>query len=169
MPVIRLVTVEDAPALAALLRVNRAFLAPWGPIRPDGYFTTDGQRRTIEKALLECEHGATVPHVIVDGGCIVGRVTLSSIVRGPFQSCNLGYWVDRAHNGRGLGSAAVRDIVEVAFGPLGLHRVEAGTLRHNVGSRRVLERNGFVRFGVAPAYLRIAGRWQDHVLYQVLN
>lgn len=36
-------------------------------------------------------------------------------------------------------------------------------------ARRVLEHNGFVRFGTAPAYLRIAGRWQDHVLYQVLN
>ncbi len=47
--------------------------------------------------------------------------------------------------------------------------MEAGTLVHNLGSQRVLERNGFVRFGLAPQYLRIAGRWQDHVLFQVLN
>jgi ribosomal-protein-alanine N-acetyltransferase len=33
----------------------------------------------------------------------------------------------------------------------------------------VLERNGFVRSGVAPAYLSIAGRWQDHALYQLIN
>ena len=26
-----------------------------------------------------------------------------------------------------------------------------------------------IRFGVAPAYLEIAGKWQDHVLYQVLR
>jgi len=30
----------------------------------------------------------------------------------------------------------------------------------------VLARNGFVRIGVAPSYLKIAGRWQDHVLFQ---
>jgi len=77
--------------------------------------------------------------------------------------------VDSKHNGRGLGTAAVREIVDLAFGPLGLHRVEAGTLRHNIGSQRVLERNGFVRFGTAPAYLKIAGSWQDHVLYQAVN
>ena len=57
----------------------------------------------------------------------------------------------------------------MAFGDLRLHRVEAGTLLHNAGSQRVLERNGFVRYGVAPAYLNIAGSWQDHALYQVLN
>jgi hypothetical protein len=32
----------------------------------------------------------------------------------------------------------------------------------------VLERNGFVRIGVAPSYLKIAGRWQDHVLFQLV-
>jgi ribosomal-protein-alanine N-acetyltransferase len=52
---------------------------------------------------------------------------------------------------------------------LRLHRAEAGTLVHNIGSQRVLERNGFARYGLAPKYLRIAGRWQDHVLFQRIN
>jgi [ribosomal protein S5]-alanine N-acetyltransferase len=73
------------------------------------------------------------------------------------------------HTGRGLATAAVRDIVGVAFGELNLHRVQAETLLHNVRSQRVLKRNGFVRIGMAPAYLNIAGRWQDHVLYPVVN
>jgi ribosomal-protein-alanine N-acetyltransferase len=60
-------------------------------------------------------------------------------------------------------------MLRLAFGELHLHRVEAGTLVHNAASQRVLERNGFVRYGLAPQYLRIAGRWQDHVLFQVLN
>jgi ribosomal-protein-alanine N-acetyltransferase len=37
-----------------------------------------------------------------------------------------------------------------------------------VASQQVLRRNGFVPFGVAPHYLYIGGRWQDHVLFQVL-
>lgn len=72
-------------------------------------------------------------------------------------------------NGRGLATAAVRGIMRVAFDELGLHRIQAETLLHNVGSQRVLERNGFVRFGVAPAYLKIAGEWQDHAMYQVVK
>ena len=81
----------------------------------------------------------------------------------------MGYWVGAGDNGRGLATAAVRDVVRVAFEDLGLHRVQAETLLHNARSQRVLERAGFVRFGVAPAYLRIAGRWQDHAVYQVLS
>jgi ribosomal-protein-alanine N-acetyltransferase len=169
MPMIRLVAVDDAPVLAELLTANREFLAPWQPTRAEDVFTTNGQREAIDNALIEHERGITVPNVILNDGRVAGRVTLSNIVRGPFQSCNLGYWVDSGHTGRGLGTAAVREIVDLAFGPLGLHRVEAGTLRHNIGSQRVLERNGFVRFGTAPAYLKIAGSWQDHVLYQAVN
>ena len=48
-------------------------------------------------------------------------------------------------------------------------RVQAEILADNTGSQRVLERNGFYRIGMAPAYLRINGRWQDHVLFQALN
>ena len=170
MPATRLVTEDDAPVLAELLRVNRDFLAPWEPIRDDDTHTVEGQRATIRSALERYRQGITVPHVILDEeDRVVGRTTLNDIVRGPFQSCHLGYWLDAASNGRGLATAAVRDMIRVAFEEQGLHRIQAGTLLHNVRSQRVLERNGFVRFGVAPAYLNIAGQWQDHALYQLVN
>jgi ribosomal-protein-alanine N-acetyltransferase len=81
----------------------------------------------------------------------------------------LGYWVGLEHNGRGHATKAVADIKRVAFEELGLHRIEAATLLHNAASQRVLDRNGFVRFGVAPSYLKIAGEWQDMAIYQVLT
>jgi ribosomal-protein-alanine N-acetyltransferase len=165
----RLIGIEDAPLLAELVQVNREFLAPWEPIRPDEYFTVDGQRRAIEDVLKQYNQQITLPHVILENGEIVGRVTLSNIVRGPFQSCHLGFWVSAACNGRGLATGAVEQIKREAFLGIGLHRIEAGTLLHNVRSQRVLERNGFVRFGVAPRYLNIAGRWQDHAMYQLLS
>lgn len=170
MSATRLLTPADAPALAELLRVNRDFLTPWEPVRGDDYFTVDGQRAVIADALARHEQGSTLPHVILDeSGRVVGRITLNGIVRGPFQSCSMGYWVSAADNGRGLATAAVRGIITVAFGELGLHRIQAETLLDNVRSQRVLERNGFTRIGMAPAYLNIAGKWQDHILYQVLN
>ena len=166
----RLITLEDALLLAELLGANREFLAPWEPARGNDYFTVDGQLQEVRRALERHRQGSTLPHVIVDeSGQVVGRITLNEIVRGPFQSCSVGYWVSASANGRGIASAAVRNIKRVAFDELGLHRIEAGTLLHNVPSQRVLERNGFVRFGVAPAYLNIAGRWQDHALYHVVR
>ena len=87
-------------------------------------------------------------------------------MRRSFQSANVGYWVAGERCGRGVATRAVAAICEFAFGELELHRLEAGTLLHNVASQIVLDRNGFVPFGVAPNYLRIAGAWCDHVLFQ---
>mgnify|MGYP006198905717 CR=1 FL=1 len=52
--------------------------------------------------------------------------------------CNLGYWVDQAHTGRGLATAAVTAACDAARA-WGLHRVEAGTtrpLRHTNGQNQ---------------------------------
>jgi ribosomal-protein-alanine N-acetyltransferase len=169
MAVTRLITADDAHVLAELQQANREFLAPWSPRRDARHATLEGQRLAIADALARHARGTALPHVIVSEGAVVGRVTLSDITRGTFSSCHLGYWVSESHNGRGLATAAVSEILDIAFNELGLHRVEAGTIPHNARSRAVLERNGFVRFGYAPSYLKIDGEWQDHVLYQALN
>ena len=70
------------------------------------------------------------------------------------------------HTGRGVATAAVAAAAELAYGTCGLHRLQAATLVHNLGSQRVLQRNGFTLIGLAPRYLQIAGRWQDHLLFQ---
>jgi ribosomal-protein-alanine N-acetyltransferase len=67
-----------------------------------------------------------------------------------------------------LATAAAEAAVTLAFGDLGLHRVEAGTHLGDRASQAVLARAGFTRYGLAPRYLRIAGEWQDHVLFQRL-
>jgi [ribosomal protein S5]-alanine N-acetyltransferase len=168
--VTRLITLDNAPALAKLVQANRDFLAPWDPLHSEDYYTEAGQLAEIRNSLSQYRQGIKLPHVILgESGAVAGRINLNNIVRGAFQSGSLGYWVSATENGRGLATAAVRDMVRLAFGELRLHRVEAGTLPHNVRSQRVLEHNGFVRFGLAPNYIKIAGRWQDHVLYQLVN
>ncbi|MFD6167338.1 GNAT family N-acetyltransferase [Oerskovia sp. NPDC060287] len=169
MPTTRALRLDDAAALADLLRTNREFLAPFEPERPEEWFTLAGQRASVAAALAQELAGSVVARVVVDeGGQVAGWIIASGIVRGALRSCALGYWVDEARNGRGLATAAVGEMVDHAFGPLCLHRVQAETLVHNVASQRVLERNGFTRYGLAPGYLQIAGRWQDHAMFQVL-
>jgi [ribosomal protein S5]-alanine N-acetyltransferase len=170
VPTCRLITPDDAPVLAELVRANREFLAPWEPRRGEEYFTEAGQRASIGASLAEHQHGRGLPWVIVDpDGAVLGRINLNNIVRGAAQSASLGYWLAEAATGRGIATAAVRDIARFAFADLGLHRIQADTLVHNGASQRVLERNGFVRIGLAPRYLRIAGRWQDCILHHLLS
>jgi len=166
---IRLLTPDDAPALSALRLRSRAFLAPWEPIRHPDHDSPAGQRADVEAALAQHARGQGVPLAILDDdGSVAGRVSLTSIVRGAFESCSAGYWLAADRTGRGLATEAVRAAVAHAFDELGLHRVEAGTLEHNAASQAVLARCGFTRYGLAPRYLRIAGEWRDHVLFQRL-
>ncbi len=170
MTVTRLVRLEDAPALAELVLVNRDFMAPWEPVRDEEYFTVSGQRAAVQDALRRHQEGSVLPLVIVtDQGKVAGRITLSGIVRGALQSCSVGYWVSAADNGRGLATAALREVIVVAFAELRLHRIQAETLPHNFASQRVLARNGFTRIGLAPRYLKIGGYWQDCILFQLVN
>jgi ribosomal-protein-alanine N-acetyltransferase len=166
---IRLLTPDDAPALSELRLRSRAFLAPWEPIRHPDHDTPAGQRADLEAALAQHARGQGVPLAILDDdGSVAGRLTLNGIVRGAFESCAMGYWLAADRTGRGLATSAVAAAVALAFDDLGLHRVQAETLVHNAASQRVLARTGFTRYGLAPRYLRIAGEWQDHVMFQRL-
>jgi [ribosomal protein S5]-alanine N-acetyltransferase len=170
MPVTRELSLNDAERLARLVTANRHYLAPWSPRQDETYFTERGQQEVLARDLAAQRRGAMFPLAIVDqAGEICGRINLNSIIRGAFQSGSVGYWVSQSHAGRGLASAAVADVVDIAFGGLGLHRLEAGTLLHNTPSQRVLARNGFRPFAVAEAYIKIDGRWQDHILFHLLN
>jgi ribosomal-protein-alanine N-acetyltransferase len=163
---LRPVRVEDASLLAALYAGERAFLAPFDPIRADAFYTEAGQRADLEQSVAHAAADLRHRFAVLADGAIVGVLGIGNVVRGPFQSANLGYFVAQWANGRGVATRAVDLAVRHAFGALGLHRLEAGTLVDNIASQRVLEKNRFERIGVARNYLRIAGEWRDHALFQ---
>lgn len=170
MTVTRLARIEDADELARLERVNREFLAPWEPTRDEDYYSIDTYRAALAQQLDRHADGLALPLAIVDENEeVVGRITLHAIVRDPLQSATLGYWLSESATGRGLAGAALGELIAISFGELRLHRLEAGTMLDNVRSQRVLDRHGFERYGVAAKFLRVAGKWEDHALYQLLN
>jgi ribosomal-protein-alanine N-acetyltransferase len=100
---------------------------------------------------------------------LIGGVTLSHLRRGVAQTASLGYWVGAAFARQGHMSEALGQLLPFAFDRLGLHRVEAACLPHNVASRGLLMKLGFREEGYAREYLKIDGVWQDHVLYGLLR
>ena len=167
---IRPLAAEDASALAAAYRRNRDHLAPFDPVRPESYYTDEGHAREVAKQLEGAAEDRQYTWVLwADDGAdpiVVGRIMLSNVIRGVMQSANVGYWVDHRHTGRGLATSMVEHVVDRSTTDLGLHRLEAGTIRDNAASQAVLERAGFTAYGVAEQLLFIAGEWQDHVLFQ---
>ncbi|MEU2670747.1 GNAT family protein [Streptomyces sp. NPDC007164] len=164
---LRPVIPDDAASLAVALTRSRAYMQPWEPVRPDSFYTEQGQRERLAALLTDREAGRAMSWVLADEeDRAIGAFNLNGIVLGPFRSGTLGYWVDVEHAGRGLATAAVARICELARDELHLHRVEAGTVVDNFASQRVLAKCGFEQFGTAPRYLHINGEWRDHCLFQ---
>ncbi|NEA23634.1 GNAT family N-acetyltransferase [Actinomadura bangladeshensis] len=165
---LRVVQMADAEALAALVRENREYLRPWEPERDESYFTVDGQRDNLHDLIEAYAAGEMWPGAIMVDGELAGRITLNNVLRGPLQSCFVGYWVARAHAGRGVATEALRQALDVAFGAMRLHRVEAFTRLDNHASQRVLLNNGFAAVGTARRHIHLDGRWHDERLFECL-
>lgn len=99
---------------------------------------------------------------------LAGVTTLSQIFLGNFRSAYLGFYAFEPHARRGYTTEGVRLVLRHAFGTLGLHRVEANVQPGNEASMAFVERLGFRREGYSPRYLKIAGRWRDHVRWAIL-
>ena len=167
---IRLLELRDAPDMLTLRISNDDFLRPFEPSKPPGFLTLEAQRREIEVGIRSRMSDRSYSFGIFDArDRLVGRIALSNIVRGSWQNATLGYFVGREHNGRGHCTDAVALVLAFAFEDSGLHRVQAGVMPRNGASAKVLVRNGFRFEGLAPDYLRINDRWEDHHIYAITS
>nr|WP_260676520.1 GNAT family N-acetyltransferase [Pseudomonas kilonensis] len=84
------------------------------------------------------------PFVIEDSsGRIVGRANLKGI-HSPHGCAEVGYRIDQRVCGQGLATQALKHLIEAARMRWELTQLVAYVYERNVGSRKVLERCGFV-------------------------
>jgi ribosomal-protein-alanine N-acetyltransferase len=155
---------------AALRARSRSFLEPWEPVWAADELTRGSFRARMRRYARDVRSDNSYPFFIFrrSDGALVGGLTLGQVRRGVSQTAALGYWMGQPYAGQGLMTEAVRTVAPLAFGTLGLHRIEAACLPENAASIRLLEKVGFRREGEARAYLCIAGAWRDHVLFALL-
>jgi [ribosomal protein S5]-alanine N-acetyltransferase len=170
--VLRLAEPHEAPAVLCYYEQNRKHLAPWDPLRPADFYTLEFWLDRIQADVDEFHADRSVRFFLFEPELertVLGCASFTSISRGVFQSCNLGYSLGAAVQGKGLMTEALAVALRYMFDELNLHRVAANYMPRNVRSGAVLRRLGFTIEGQARDYLRIAGRWEDHVLTSLTN
>jgi RimJ/RimL family protein N-acetyltransferase len=79
------------------------------------------------------------------------------------------YLVRPDHWGRGIATEAARQVLDIGFSKMSLHRMFATCLPENPASARVLERLAMRKEGYQVKNLKIHGIWHDSVLYAILG
>jgi ribosomal-protein-alanine N-acetyltransferase len=162
---------EDWQAWAELRAVSREFLVPWEPSWPADCLTKGAWQRRLKRQFEEWRHdlGYALFFFRNTDNALMGGLSLTNVRRGVAQTGTLGYWIGQPYARQGYTSDAVRTLCEHAFGTLALHRIEAGCLPANLASRKLLQKVGFREEGYARSYLRINGKWEDHVLFGLVR
>jgi len=156
---------RDRDAVVRLIESSREHLIPWWANAEaqdaEGFDPSLFFDRVLASARLPASRRFLM--CLRETDEIVGAVSLGNIVRGPFESCTIGYWCGAAHARRGYTTEGVALALRVAFRELRLHRAEANIMPRNEPSTRLVRRLGFRDEGLAKRYLRINYAWEDHV------
>jgi [ribosomal protein S5]-alanine N-acetyltransferase len=139
-----------APAVLAFERDNRTYFAASISDRGDEFFAEFPSRYSA--MLAEQEAGTGAFYVLVaEDGSVLGRFNLYGLADG---TAVLGYRVAQRAAGRGVATASVRELCQIAAARHGLRVLRAATSHGNAASQRVLAKAGFVPVGpAAPADL----------------
>ena len=146
---------------------SRAFLQPWEPVWGNDELSKAAFVDRCRRAKHDARHGSAHVYLIFerDSGMMAGGITLGNIRTGVAQSAQIGYWMGEKYAGRGLMQNALDRLCTFAFEGLALHRLEAACIPGNERSIRVLQKCGFNQEGLLKSYLKINGRWEDHLLF----
>lgn len=165
--VLRAPVMADYAQWAELRALSREHLVPWEPAWSRDDLSKTMYRRRLKAYAGDVRQDQGYSFFIADAmtDTLLGGITLSNIRRGTAQIASLGYWIGRPYAGQGRMQEAVKTLMPFALRTLRLHRIEAATMLANAASIRVLEKTGFEREGLAKGYLKINGRWEDHILF----
>ena len=158
---LRVLDRADRDEFLALARESRQLHRPWTypPERADQFDDLFARSRRDDFVCLLA--------VTAQEDAIAGVFTISQIVRGAFQSAYLGYYANARYAGRGMMREAMEQVLDHAFGPLALHRLEANIQPGNHASIALARGAGFRLEGYSPRYLLIGGQWRDHERYAI--
>ncbi|MDP6845864.1 MAG: GNAT family protein, partial [Candidatus Nanoarchaeia archaeon] len=97
-------------------------------------------------------------------GRLAGAIGITSVVSGHKGS--LGYWLAEEHWGKGIMTEVTRVFTDYCFKEFKLIRIYGSVYDWNLGSAKVLEKNGFVREGVLRKNVKnVFGRFGDEWVY----
>src|SRR3990167_3876743 len=137
------VTKQNANEIYKFEIENRAFFESTLPSRGDDYYAASNFESIIDSICEDQKSENLYMNIIRnESNEMVGRINLFPIQMEPYnRAFELGYRIGEAHQGKGYGSEAVKQLVKLAFDTYGIDYIQALTSPDNIASQIILIKN----------------------------
>jgi ribosomal-protein-serine acetyltransferase len=160
---LRLIDLPQTGELFQLLEANREYLRRWHP-----WVDQLRQPGDVERAITVWRQQEANQRGFYAGiwhqGRLCGMINHLN-VDWPNRCTALSYWLDAAHQGRGIMTAACRAMIARSFDIWRLNRITIECATDNLRSRAVAERLGFKLEGIVRQIEWLHDHFADHALY----
>ncbi|WFR55619.1 GNAT family N-acetyltransferase [Anaerocolumna sp. AGMB13025] len=125
------------------------------------------ETREFVETMIKREEAGTHMYasvVLKAAQAVIGTVMLFDFDREANQA-EVGYVFHKSYWGRGYGTKSIALLTDFAFDTLKLHKLHASVVDANIGSARILEKNGYVLEGRLQDHFFIEDNYYDSLLY----
>lgn len=157
---LKILSPDNAGDVLSFLSYNKEIFEPYEPAKPSDYYTLDYQSK-----MLSAEYNGFLQshylryYAIKKEDCsIIGTVSFSNILPQPFDSCAIGYKIDKSNQRQGYATEMLICMQNAMFNDFGIRRIEAYVLPQNVPSINLLESLGYKNKGLSAKHLSVNGK-----------
>jgi|TARA_B110000211_G_scaffold182754_1_gene206975 ribosomal-protein-alanine N-acetyltransferase len=128
-------------------------------------FTLEGQCEYVKSCLMDTSADL---YGIFDGDLHIGNIVINGL-ESLHKRAEITYVVGApSHWGKGVGFFSVASMIELAKNKYKLNKLIAGLAEGNVGSQKILERNGFILEGQRIKHLFYNGEYFNQLDYGLI-
>ena len=164
---LRLMDPSQAAELFALVEANREVLRRWHPWVDELRSAETVANVITHWRRLEANRQGWFAGLWFQGR-LCGMINHQNL-DWPNRWSALSYWLDTAHQGRGLMTAGCRALMAHSFNDWRLNRLTIACATANTRSRALAERLGFKLEGVVRSIEWLHDHYADHALYGLLR
>lgn len=170
--ILTVLTDDASEEVLHFLQNNRDTFEKYDGKKAENYYTQQYQKTLLTYDFHMCMRQKAFRYWLMEKdnpAKIIGTVSIQRIERSIFQTCTIGYKMDKAYRRKGYMQEALRKIISVIFSDLRLHRIEAYVKPENTASIRLLEKLGFCNEGTAYECIFLNDAWEDHLRFSFIS
>ncbi len=168
---LRVLNKEYANEVLEFYLNNKEIFEKYEPVMGDDFYTVSHQKKILEFEYQNILKLLMIRYWIFEKGNpkkIIGTVSYRNIVRPIYESCTIGYKMDKDYVNKGYCSEAIRATIPKIAREYGVHRIEALILPDNDPSIHMVEKIGFKFEGILRDKIIIQGERLDHCMFSYL-